>query len=88
MTKRVFEFTLWLADDPRELDDWSHAVFVAGGDDSTCGMHCGRLCASFHREAESLEDAIRSAHQTVRTAGLSVLRCEIEPEQMAAWSGA
>ena len=87
MMTRVFEFTLWLADDARELDDWSHAVYVAGGADSTCGVHCGKLCASFHREADSLEDAIRSAQQTVRTAGLSVLRCEIESEQMASWSG-
>jgi hypothetical protein len=84
---RRFEFTLWLADDPRELDDWSHAIYVAGGDDSTCGLRNGQPYAAFDREAASLEDAIRSAHQHVQAAGLRVLRCEMEEAEMA-WASA
>ncbi len=82
---RVYEFTLWLADDARDLDDWSHAVYEAGGDDSTCGLRSGQFYAAFGREAASLEAAIRSASETVRAAGMQVLRCEIEQDQMAAW---
>jgi hypothetical protein len=83
MALRLFEFTLWLADDPRELDDWSHALYVAGADDCTPGLESGRLVVSFHRDAPSLEDAIRSAHQQLQTAGLRVLRCEMAEEDMA-----
>lgn len=83
---RQFEFTLWLAEDPRDLDDWSHALYETGADDSTCGLRMGQLYAAFSREAVSLEDAIRSAHQQVRAAGLRVLRCEMAEEDMAAWA--
>jgi hypothetical protein len=85
---RQFSFTLWLADDPRDVDDWSHALYEAGGSDSTCGISNGRLFAAFDREAVSLEDAIRSAHGNVATAGLRVVRCEMEVEDMAAWATA
>jgi hypothetical protein len=80
---RVFTFTLWLADDERDIDDWSHAVFEAGGDDSSCGQQRGERFAVFHREAASLEEAIRSAHRTIQTAGMIVSRLEIEADELA-----
>jgi hypothetical protein len=80
---REFTFTLWLVDDARDIDDWSHAVFEAGGDDTSCGQQRGERYAIFHREAPSLEEAIRSAHQTIQTAGMSVSRLEIEADELA-----
>ena len=82
---KTYEFELFLADDPREIDEWSGAVLAAGGDDSTCAVIAEQLRVRFHREAESLEAAIRSAQETVRAAGLRVLHCQIEPEDMEAW---
>lgn len=82
---KTYGFTLLLADDPRDLDEWSGAVLAAGGDDSTCAIIAGQHQVSFDREAASLEAAIRSASETIRVAGLRVLSCQIEPEDMEGW---
>jgi hypothetical protein len=82
---RQFEFTFWLAPEDRELLDWSNALYEAGADDCSPGEHCGKPYVTFHREAESFEDAVRSAHRDTQAAGCQVLRCEIAAEQMAAW---
>ena len=80
----MHRFTLWLADDPRDLLEWSNALYEAGGDDCSPGDTDGRLHATFHREAESIEEAIRSARDTVQSAGLRVVSCEIPEAAMAA----
>lgn len=82
---KLYEFTLWLNYDARDLEEWSRALYAAGGDDSTAGLQAGQPFARFHREATSLEDAIRSASEHVRAAGLQVNRCEIEAHDMTAW---
>ena len=81
---RQFSFTLWLADDPRDIDEWSGALYQAGADDSTCGTSNGQNFADFDRQAQSLEEAIRSAHDNVAAAGLRVVRLEMAEEDMAA----
>ncbi|MEK6257789.1 MAG: hypothetical protein AABP62_04135 [Planctomycetota bacterium] len=86
MTERLFEFTFWVAPEPRELLDWSNALHEAGADDCSPGEHCGEPYVAFHREAESLEEAVRSAHRHVQAAGCRVLRCEITEEEMAGWT--
>ncbi|MBX3450643.1 MAG: hypothetical protein KF777_13835 [Planctomycetaceae bacterium] len=83
---RVFEFTLWLADDARDHAEWSEALYEAGGDDMLVGVLAGKPYVGVHRRAESLEAAIRSARDTVQQAGLQVVKCEIEPEVIANWS--
>jgi len=83
---RQFEFRFWLADDARDLDEWSHALYEAGGDDSTCGLQAGWPYVWFSREAVSLKEAIRLAREQVQAAGLRVLRCEVDEEEMAAWA--
>lgn len=83
--KRTFSFTFWLDDDPRDLLDWSNALYEAGGDDSSPGERSGKPYVAFDREAESFEDAVRSARECVLAAGLRVLRCEIEEAEMHAW---
>ena len=86
LPRRPFEFTFWLAPDVRSLSGWSNALVNAGADDCSPGEHCGQPYVSFHREAESLEEAVRSAHRHVQTAGCRVLRCEITEEEMAGWT--
>ena len=86
LPRRPFEFTLWLAPDARSLNDWSNALFEAGANDCSPGEHCGEPYVAFHREAEFLEKAVRSAHRHVQAAGCRVLRCEITAEEMAGWT--
>lgn len=80
---QTYHFTFTLADDPRDLVVWSNALYEAGGDDSSPGICSGRLYASFDRDAATLEEAIRSAAEVVRQAGLQILRCEIDAEELA-----
>ncbi len=85
--QRLFEFTLWLAPESRDYEVWSEALYAAGADDCSPGVHCGKPYATFHREAASFEDAVRSAQRDVRAAGGSVIRCEIAAEEMSGWIG-
>lgn len=78
MTK--YEFTLILRG-PLELsEDVADELFAAGCDDGTPGTCEGVFFIDFHREAESLEEAIRSAIGNVKTAGYPVERVEIAAE--------
>lgn len=80
---KKYDFTLVLAGDLELTDDLADALFSAGCDDGTPGTHCGEFVIDFHREAESLEDAIRSAISHVRSAGQTVSRVEIEADSLA-----
>jgi len=71
------EFTLVLTADPSEEDaDKLYGTF----DDGTISTMAGVPQIHFHREAASLEDAIRSAIGEVRAAGFDVARVEMEPD--------
>jgi hypothetical protein len=83
MTSRVFEFTLWLAADDRDLLDRTNALHEAGADDCSPGEHCGAPYAAFHREALSFEEAVRSAIRDAHAAGCHVIRCELDEHQLA-----
>src|ERR671925_168918 len=64
---------------PLELtEEIADELFEAGCDDGTPGTCNGVFSIDFHREAVSLEEAIRSAIEDVRTAGYEVTRVEIE----------
>jgi hypothetical protein len=81
MTKYVFTLIL---KGPLELtEDIADALFEAGCDDGTPGTCDGVFSIDFHREAESLEHAIRAAISNVETAGYQVERVEIAAEAMA-----
>ena len=78
-----YDFTLILTG-PLELsEDVADALFEAGCDDGTPGTCNEVFSIDFHREASSLEEAIRSAIGNVRTAGYDVSRVEIEAEAVA-----
>ena len=74
------EFTLVLMRDPNEEEaDNLYGII----NDGTLSTITGTPQIRFHRESLSLEDAIRSAIDDVKSAGIKVVRVEIEPEAIA-----
>jgi hypothetical protein len=74
------EFSLILTTDPDEGQaDTLYGVI----DDGTLSTIAGVTQIRFHREAASLEEAIRLAIRDVRSAGLDVEHVEIMPEALA-----
>ncbi len=77
---KAHEFTLILTTDPDEEEaDKLYGIF----NDGTLSTIAGVPQVRFHREAPSLEKAIRSAMRDVRSAGFDIARVEIEPEAVA-----
>lgn len=76
MTK--FEFTLFLSGLTEITDDAANALYEAGCDDASPASCDGVVWITFHREADSLDAAVRSAMADVQKAGLTVERLEIE----------
>lgn len=71
------DFTLVLTTDPTEDDaDTMYGTFQ----DGTISTVRGVPQVHFHREAGSLEEAIRSAIRDVRSTGIDVARVEIQPD--------
>jgi hypothetical protein len=74
---KIHEFTLILTTDPTEEEaDTLYGVFQ----DGTISTIAGVPQVRFHREAGSLEEALRSAISDVRSAGFGVMRVEMEPD--------
>ena len=73
-----YDFTLILTESLELTDDLADALFAAGCDDGTPGTCHGVFSIDFHREAATLEEAIRSAIEDVKTAGYEVARVEME----------
>lgn len=74
------EFTLVLTADPDdEQADRMYGTF----DDGTIATIAGIPQVHFHRDAESLEEAIRSAIGDLRSVGFDVARVEMEPKAVA-----
>ena len=73
-----YEFQLILKEGTQITEELADRLFDAGCDDSTPGTFCGTPYISFHREANSLESAIRSAVADVQKAGCVVERVQIE----------
>jgi len=81
MTK--YEFTLILSEPLELTEEVADELFEAGCDDGTPGTCEGVFSIHFHREASSLEEAIRSAIANVKSAGYEVKRVEMEAEAVA-----
>ena len=74
------EFTLVLTADPDEQEaDKLYGAF----NDGTISTIAGVPRIHFHRQAGSLEEAIRSAVGDVRSAGFDVERVEMQPDAVA-----
>ena len=75
------EFTLVLTADPTEEQaDKLYGIF----NDGTISTIAGVPQIIFHREAASLEEAIRSAVNDVRSTGFDVERIEMQPDLLPA----
>lgn len=75
------EFMVVLTIDPdEEQSDKLYGIF----NDGTIATVAGVSQIHFHREADSLEMAIRSAIGDVRSAGFDVVRVELQPELIPA----
>jgi hypothetical protein len=74
------EFTLVLTADPD--DDQADRMYGAF-DDGTIASVAGVPQIHFHRQASSLEEAIRSAIGDVRSVGFDIARVEMEPNAVA-----
>jgi hypothetical protein len=71
------EFAMILAR-PEESEDDADRLCGAGCNDGSISMSAGVTRIDFHRDADSLEDAIRSAVADVNRAGFQVARIEID----------
>lgn len=72
----VYEFVIVLDDVEMANDDLADRLFDAGCDDGTLYSSGGEAAVGFAREAESLEQAIRSAVADLRSAGILVRRVD------------
>ena len=79
-----YQFTIVLKDSPELTEDLAEALFAAGCDDGSPGMRCGSTYVQFHRDAASLEAAIRSAIANVSAAGCFASHVEIDEEALSA----
>jgi hypothetical protein len=79
---RKYHFSLIISGDVELTDGLADALYSAGCDDATPGTCEGVLALDFHREAASLEEALRGAITNVRTAGLEVARVEIDAAEV------
>jgi hypothetical protein len=78
----TFEFQVVLSD-IQEMDErTADALYAAGCDDGTPFSREGIAAVGFSREANTLEDAIRSAISDVNKAGFTVARVEPAEESV------
>ena len=73
-----YEFTLVLAQPDELTEELAEALFIAGCDDGSPGSCNGVVSIDFHREADSLENAIRSAIAQVNQVGCVAARVELD----------
>ncbi|HZA29204.1 MAG TPA: hypothetical protein VE735_06405 [Gammaproteobacteria bacterium] len=78
-----YEFTLILSGPLELTEEIADELFTAGCDDGTPGTCDSVFSIDFHRDASSLEEAIRSAIANVKSAGYEVERVEMEAEAVA-----
>lgn len=68
----IYAFDVILAGVEEMTDDLAEALFVAGCDDCVPCSRDGIAYAGFDREADSLDEAVRSAVADVQKAGLKI----------------
>lgn len=75
---KTYEFDVILKDVREVTDDQADALFAGGCDDATPASCEGLAWLHFDRQANSLEDAIRSAIAQVQSAGFNVSKVELD----------
>ena len=79
----TYGFDIFLKDVLELTDDHADALFKAGCDDGTPACSNGAAWIHFDRDAQSLEEAIRSAVAQVRAAGFQVSKIELDVDSVA-----
>lgn len=74
----MHHFTLIFDASPGIDDDIQDPLFEAGCDDALLGMRNGVTFLDFAREAESIDEAIRSAIDDVNRAGIGLRVVRVE----------
>jgi hypothetical protein len=72
----LFEFQIVLGGVDVMTEEIADALYEAGCDDGTPFSRDGVAYVGFSREADSLEESVRSAVASIRKAGFSVARVE------------
>src|SRR5687768_5275605 len=76
---KMFEFSIIASGlDPR-ADDFESRFYEAGCDDALVSFQKGHIIVDFAREAESMNAAIGSAVEVVRSVGAKINRVEPDP---------
>ena len=81
----VWRFALRLKDVQVMTEELADALYEAGCDDGSPWSSDWQAFVGFDREADSLEEAIRSAVGNVRRAGCQVDKIEMELDEPAEW---
>lgn len=79
---QAYTFTVILGDHSEMTEELAEALAAAGCDDGLAGSSGGVVAVMFDREAESLEQAVRSAIADVQKAGCRAAWVRIEPEDL------
>jgi hypothetical protein len=77
-----YDLTLVLPEGTELNDQLVEDLYEAGCDDGSPCSRAGVVMVTLHREAESLEQAIRSGIADAQKAGCRVARVEIEAEDL------
>ena len=78
-----YDFSLVLADGTELTDQLVEDLHAAGCDDGSPSSRAGIVTVSLHREAESLEEAIRLGIADVQKAGCRAARVVIQTDDLA-----
>jgi hypothetical protein len=77
-SKSVHEFTLFIDGCDTITDEIENALYEAGCDDGTLAVRCGKFFIYFAREACTMQAAIESAIQQVRSTNIGSEVCVVE----------
>lgn len=77
-----YDFTLVLSQPGELTDQLVEDLYEAGCDDGSPSSRAGVVMVTLHREADSLEQAIRSGIADAQKAGCRVARVEIELDDL------
>ncbi len=76
---KTYTFTIAVTDQTADgFEDLAEALYEAGCDDATVSLCEGTVSIDFDREAETMDEALRSAVKQVESVGCVVARVEIE----------
>ena len=79
---QTYTFTVVLGDQTEMTEELAEALAAAGCDDGLAGSSGGACVVVFDRDAESLEQAVRSAVADVQKAGCRAAWVKIEPQDL------